>query len=101
MGRAKEAREILRTLEATSGERYVPPYALAVVHAGLGEQDEAFQWLEKAYDERDVHLIYLTVDPKWDPYRTDARLEALLVRCGFRSIAPAAPADGVAQGKPQ
>ena len=40
-------------------------------------------WLAKAYDARDVHLIYLTVDPKWDLYRPDPRFQALLTRCGF------------------
>jgi hypothetical protein len=40
-------------------------------------------FLEKAYLARDVHLMYLPVDTKWDPYRRDARLVALLTRCGF------------------
>jgi len=79
-GRANEAREVLRTLEAVSRERYVPPYALALVHAGLGERDAVFEWLNRAYVARDVHLIFLTVDPKWDPYRGDPRFEALLAR---------------------
>ena len=39
--------------------------------------------LDKAYAARDVHLIFLPVDPKWDPYRGDSRFEALLARCGF------------------
>ena len=82
-GRANEAREVLKTLEAVSRERYVPPYALALVHAGLGERDAVFDWLDRAYSARDVHLIFLTVDPKWDPYRGDPRFEALLARCGF------------------
>ena len=78
---------MLRTLEAVSRERYVPPYALALVHAGLGERDEVFEWLNRAYAARDVHLIFLTVDPKWDPYRGDPRFEALLARCGFTHTA--------------
>ena len=82
-GRANEAREVLRRLEADAGERYVPPYAMALVHAGLGEHEAVFEWLEKAYAARDVHLIYLPVDPKWDPYRADPRFNALLARCGF------------------
>jgi TolB-like protein/Tfp pilus assembly protein PilF len=82
-GRANEAREVLRRLEALSRERYVPPYAMAIVHAGLGEREAVFDWLDKAYAARDVHLIFLPVDPKWDPYRGDSRFEALLARCGF------------------
>ena len=82
-GRASEAREVLKRLEALSRERYGPPYAMAIVHAGLGEREAVFDWLDKAYAARDVHLIFLTVDPKWDPYRGDSRFEALLARCGF------------------
>ena len=86
MGRVQEAREVLRTLEALSRERYVPPYAMALVNAGLSEREAVFEWLDKAYAERDVHLMYLTVDPKWDPYRADPRFDALLARCGFTSL---------------
>jgi Flp pilus assembly protein TadD len=82
-GRIREAREVLSQLEADSRDHYVPPYAMALVHAGLGEGDAVFEWLERAYTARDVHLIYLPVDPKWDPYRTDQRFVALLARCGF------------------
>jgi DNA-binding winged helix-turn-helix (wHTH) protein/tetratricopeptide (TPR) repeat protein len=83
IGRASEAREVLKTLDAISRERYVPPYAMALVHAGLGDRHEVFEWLDKAYDARDVHLIFLPVDPKWDGYRADSRFEALLTRCRF------------------
>jgi hypothetical protein len=48
-------------------------------------------WLAKAYGARDVHLIYLPVDPKWDPYRVDPRFQALLTRCGFTPSTRAAP----------
>jgi len=91
-GRPDEAREILKTLEAVSRERYVPPYALALVHAGLGDQDAVFEWLDRAYQARDVHLMFLTVDPKWDAYRGDPRFAALLARCDFmRSVRPETP----------
>jgi len=82
-GRASEAREVLRRLQADAAERYVPPYAMALVHAGLGEREAVFEWLDKAYAARDVHLMYLPVDVKWDPYRADPRFSALLARCGF------------------
>jgi len=81
LGRADEAREVLRTLEEMSRGRYVPPYAMALVHAGVGEREAAFERLNRAYDARDVHLIFLPVDPKWDTYRADPRFGALLARC--------------------
>jgi len=87
LGRVDEARDVLRTLEAVAREQYVPPFQMALVHAGLGEREEVFQWLIRAYDARDVHLIFLTVDPRWDPYRDDSRFEALLARCGFTRAA--------------
>jgi Flp pilus assembly protein TadD len=82
-GRQSEARELLGALEAASHTRYVPPYALALVTAGLGDKDATFDWLERAYHARDVHLIFLTVDPKWNSLRADPRFQALLSKCGF------------------
>jgi TolB-like protein/DNA-binding winged helix-turn-helix (wHTH) protein/Flp pilus assembly protein TadD len=85
LGRAEAARDVLSTLEAMSRERYIPPYAAAMVYAGLGEREAMFDALEKAYAVRDVHLIYLPVSMQWDPYRADPRFVSLLARCGFGS----------------
>jgi TolB-like protein/DNA-binding winged helix-turn-helix (wHTH) protein/Flp pilus assembly protein TadD len=85
-GRITEAREVLRSLESPNPGVYVPPYAAALVHAGLGERDAAFQWLNRAFDAHDVHLMYLPVDAKWDPYRPDPRFQALLARGGFAAV---------------
>jgi hypothetical protein len=68
-----------------SRDRYVPPYAMALVYAALNEREPMFDFLEKAYLARDVHLMYLPVDMKWDPYRRDPRFADLLARCGFAS----------------
>jgi tetratricopeptide (TPR) repeat protein len=90
-GRRDKAREVLTGLEVLSRKRYVPPFALALVHAGLGERDAVFEWLDRAFDVHDVHLIYLPVDPKWDPYRSNPRFEALLMRCGFSGTVKTSP----------
>ena len=82
-GRVHEARQVLGALETASRTGYVPPYTIALIHAGLREWDAAFEWLGRAYDVRDTHLIFLTVDPKWDPVRADPRFRDLLARCGF------------------
>ena len=86
-GRRRDAEAVLTTLEAIGRERYVPPYALALVHAGLGQRDLAFTWLERAYAARDVHLTWLPRDPKWDPFRDDPRFRELLERCDFMRTA--------------
>jgi TolB-like protein/tetratricopeptide (TPR) repeat protein len=83
LGRTNEARDVLSTLEALARERYVPAYSMALVHAGLGDRDAALQWLERAYEARDVHLVFLAFDPKWDPFRGDPRFRALIGRCDF------------------
>jgi TolB-like protein len=81
MGRTAEATQLLLELEPPA--RRIPPYEIAAVHAGLGNADRAFAWLEQAYTVRDVNLIFLPVDPKMDSVRADPRFETLLARCGF------------------
>jgi hypothetical protein len=90
-GHRDKARDVLNTLEQLSRKRYVPPFAQALVHAGLGERDAVFEWLNRAFDVHDVHLIYLPLDPKWDPYRSDPRFEDLLMRCGFAGTGRISP----------
>jgi len=72
-------------LKSISREKFVPPYALALIHAGLNHREDALQWLELALEARDVHLVFLTVDPKWDPFRDDPRFMDLLRRIAFVS----------------
>jgi DNA-binding winged helix-turn-helix (wHTH) protein/tetratricopeptide (TPR) repeat protein len=83
MGRIEEANDVMNTLLSISKERYVPPYSMAIVHLGLRQYDQAMQWLERCHDARDVHVIFLPIDPKWDPLRSDVRFSTLLQRCGF------------------
>ncbi len=83
LGRAGEAREVLHTLEAVARERYVPPYASALVHAGLDQQDQALDSLDRAHAAHDVHLALILVDPKWDAFRSHHRFLALIQRCAF------------------
>lgn len=82
-GNRKEAKRLLAQLEDLSRQRYVPPLYIAGVYEGLGEQDQAFAWLEKAFGERSDHLIYLERDPIADPTRTDPRFIALARRIGL------------------
>ena len=80
LGQREEARGILRQLAEAAKERYTPALAFAVVHLGLGENDQALNWLEKAYEERFNRLAYLRREPVWDPLRPDPRFADLLRR---------------------
>lgn len=79
-GRRGEAERALAELQALEGRQYVPPYNVAMVHLGLGRSDEVFRWLERGYGERDVHMIFLGADPKWDAVREDPRFVDLAKR---------------------
>jgi len=79
-GRLTDARGILDGLYAESREHYLTPVAFAMLHTGLGEPDAAFEWLERALDDRRGWLAYLKVEPLLDPLRSDARFTRLLER---------------------
>jgi adenylate cyclase len=79
-GRIKEALQTLDDLKKLAKERYVSPYFFAGIHAGLGEDDCAIEYLEKAYEERSHWLIYLHIDPSMDSLRYNARFKDLLRR---------------------
>jgi TolB-like protein/predicted Zn-dependent protease len=93
------ARQALDALAALAARRYVPAYHFALVHIGLGQRDEAFAWLERAYEERSDQLAYLGVEPLLDPLRADPRFEVLRRRLGlpFAVAAPAPPVAAPAQ----
>ena len=60
---------------------------MALVYAGLGQRDSAFEWIDRAYAARDVHLTFLTTDPKWDDFREDPRFRRLLGCCNVMRTA--------------
>ncbi|MGH7518074.1 MAG: protein kinase domain-containing protein [Gemmatimonadales bacterium] len=77
-GEKEAARAILDTLKAQASKGEASPFFLALVHAGLGETDLAFRWLEKAYEERSGSVRYLKVERRLDPLRSDPRFADLL-----------------------
>ena len=79
-GRRGEAVKVLAELEELSRRRYVSPYYIAIIHAGFGDKDRAFAWLEKAYEERSRRLSGLRRNPAWDGMRSDPRFASLLRR---------------------
>jgi eukaryotic-like serine/threonine-protein kinase len=82
-GRVQEARAILEDLRTLSTRRYIPAYWFAVIEAGLGEKDLAFQWLEKSFEQRESALTLLNVEPILDGLRPDPRYQDLVRRVGL------------------
>ncbi|RJP25770.1 MAG: hypothetical protein C4520_01755 [Candidatus Abyssobacteria bacterium SURF_5] len=85
IGMKDEAVRILRRLLETSKRMYVSPYAIARIYSALGENDEAFKWLQKAYEECDHWLCFLKVHPNSDSFSSDPRFSAMLRKIGLRS----------------
>lgn len=84
-GRETDARQILHELNESSYQDYVPSYFKALIHAALGEADEAFRWLQRSLDERSGWMVWLKVDPRLDALRPDPRFGPLLVSVGLSS----------------
>jgi TolB-like protein/DNA-binding winged helix-turn-helix (wHTH) protein/Tfp pilus assembly protein PilF len=84
-GRRVEALAMLEGLGHLSATRYVSPYSVALVHAGLGDRDQALAWLDKAYAERSDYMPYLRLEPMLDGLRSDHRFAALVTRVGLPS----------------
>ena len=79
-GQLVKARELLAHLLALSKEKYVSPYHIAYVYLGLGDKNKVFECLEKSFQNRDLELALLRVDPALDPLRLDGRFKSLLTR---------------------
>ncbi len=82
-GKRHEAEKIIEELLDTSKPRIGSSYDIAIIYTGLGEKERAFEWLEKAFHERNDSLAYLNADPRFDPIRTDPRFDHLLNRIGL------------------
>ena len=76
-GRTAEARNLLDQLMQQSKKQYVSPFYVAIVYAGLGENDRALDWLEKAYGDHSNAIIFLKVDPQMDTLRASPRFHEL------------------------
>ena len=76
----RDALRIARELETIFEKRYVSPYGLAQIYAALNKDEDAFKWLQAAYDDHAVWMGYLAVDPIFDRYRSDERFKDLLQR---------------------
>ncbi|MCK4429705.1 MAG: hypothetical protein KAW19_00225, partial [Candidatus Aminicenantes bacterium] len=82
-GNRNEALKILEELFERSKQGYVSQYAIASIYAALGKNDQAFEFLEKAFKKRDRSLLLLKIDPRVDNLRADPRFIALLEKVGL------------------
>jgi len=83
-GQRAAAEKLIAQLERNVNHTGIGRYEIALTYVGLGDKDHAFQWLEEAYREHDVGLVYLKVDPCLDPLRADPRFDSLLRRVGLQ-----------------
>jgi len=81
-GNRAEAVQILRELIEQSKKGYVPAFDVAVVYEGIGDDEHAFEWVEKAYAERSSWLVYLKQDPRFDSLHSNPHFQDLLRRVG-------------------
>lgn len=82
-GNHTEATKLLADLQTHSKKQYVPAYYIAIVYLGLGKNELAMDWLEKAYADRSNGLVFMKVEPELDPLRNNPRFAALQTRMNF------------------
>ncbi len=82
-GQQVKARRALERWQQLNRRRQMDPAAIALAYVGMGNKDEAFAWLQRAYSERSNALTALNVDPIYDPLRSDPRFQDLLRRVGL------------------
>lgn len=82
-GMTSEAQAVLREMDTLAKQRFVTSYGIALVHAGLDHKDEAFGWLDKAFEERSHWLVWLRLDPRWKNLRDDPRFATLIERIKY------------------
>lgn len=80
IGKKEEAADIMEELKGLSLSRYIDPSYIALIYIGLGEKNQALEWLEKGYEERSFLLVWLGVDPVFDNLRSDSIFQDLLIR---------------------
>jgi serine/threonine-protein kinase len=82
-GRAKEARALLAELQTRAATEWVSPIALARIHVGLGENEQALNELERAHRQRAYRIEELGLDRRWDPIRGELRFRELVRKVGL------------------
>jgi tetratricopeptide (TPR) repeat protein len=79
----QELQQLLQELQQRDKSEYVLPVYFAALHVVLGNTDEAFQWLEKGYKERNWSMLFLRTSSWWDPLRSDPRFDDFVRRMKY------------------
>ncbi len=87
-GRKTEIHRVIDEIRDASKHKYQSSYAVAAIYAGLGQRDQALEWLERACDERATWMIFLKVHPYFDDLHTEPRFQELLKRFQFVGLSP-------------
>ncbi len=82
-GHVADARAVLEELTALAKKRYVPSYGIALIHAALKQNDEAFAWLDRACEDQSWWVMWVQIDPRLNPLRTDPRFQKLVSTLGL------------------
>ncbi len=82
-GKVAEAQAALDELLRLSQTRYVPPTSIALIYNGLGKRDKALDYLEKGFTEKDVRMVFLKVEPKWNNLRNERRFVDLMKEMNY------------------
>lgn len=98
-GRTAEAEEILGRLLKRAQETYLPSYWIGLLYTGLGRSETALEWLEKAYEQRSSWLVWIKVEPRFDPLRALPRFQLLMRRMRLDDPQRPSPELGDAPGQ--
>jgi len=82
-GQKAEAEKILAKFKDMAARTYVSPYAVALVYLSIGDKDKTFEYLDKALEDRTHWLVWLKLDPRWNPIQTDKRFFILKNKIGL------------------
>lgn len=85
-GQANEAHEILESLQASNDTVHISPLGIGLIYAYLNDLDNAFKYLEKAIEYKDIWLVSLKYGPEYEPLRDDSRFDALLEKIGYPEV---------------
>src|SRR5262249_4269818 len=85
VGKKGQTAKLVEAFKAGARKRYVPATDFGMLYAGLGDQEQALIWLQKAYEERADGLTWINVDPMLDPLRKHPQFQELVKRMGLAS----------------